>query len=200
MTQSINFPVAGSSTQCGVDGSEMAYVSKINRAGTALLYSSYLECGFSWGSAIAVDGGGRAYVVERTNSPILKILNPTGDKVLYSAGIPGSLGTAIALDPSGNAYIASFNGGVIVSKFNNVGKLQYFNNLSTRGYPNAIAVDASGSAYVAGTAYDPGFPITKNAYQSTCVGNTTFGCGFVTKLSPSGKNIILLHLLRSSGS
>ena len=195
MTESINFPVVHPVLTCesGVNGTEMAFVSKINAAGTALLYSSYLgSCSDSWSTGIGVDSGGRAYVVVFVSGSdsSLKVLSPAGDSVVYSSGIAGTEGTAITLDSSGNAYVASWDGGVVVEKFNSSGVPQYVHSVSITGYPNAIAVDASGSAYVAGTAYDPGFPITKNAYQTTCAAAVGFGCGFVTKLSPSGKDVV----------
>jgi uncharacterized repeat protein (TIGR01451 family) len=193
-TQSVNFPVAGTGASCagnGGDGTEMTFVSKINAAGTALLYSSYLQCGLSWGTAIAVDGAGRAHILEtiNANASYLTVLSPAGDSKHYETGLPG-IGTAIALDSAANAYVAGYWQGMFVTKFDRLGVPVYYNNFSSTGYPSAIAVDASGAVYITGSGYDPGFPVAKNAYQTTCAAVQGWGCGVVTKLSPSGQSIV----------
>ena len=109
-----------------------AFVGKINAAGTAFIYSTYLGgpqtdySGFKTG--IAADSAGRAYVVGYTlgsGFPTTKsayqptgfagnlnaffsVLSPTGDSLVYSTYL-GDQGfgraEAIALDNAGNAYI-----------------------------------------------------------------------------------------------
>lgn len=49
-----------------------AFVSKLNATGSAILFSSYLASNeAAFGSAVAVDGAGKAYVVGATGSPAL---------------------------------------------------------------------------------------------------------------------------------
>ena len=60
-------------------------------------------------------------------------------------------------------------------------------------YAEGIAVDSSGDAYIAGNTSSTNFPTTTNSYQPTCVdckGGTSYGEGFVTKLSPDGSALI----------
>lgn len=126
-TEAINFPIAGAvqaSNQGGVD----VIVAKLNSAGTALIYATYIG-GKSddKGAAIAVDNLGQAYVTGSTSSTnfplvlsnraslggstaafVLK-LNATGNTLLYSGYLGGTtyeVGTAIAVDALSNAYIA----------------------------------------------------------------------------------------------
>src|SRR5438552_1638880 len=68
-TTSTNFPTA-SPLQSAKAGFTDAFVSKLNAAGSALLYSTYLGGGFgdNYGLGIAVDAAGAAYVTGRTNS------------------------------------------------------------------------------------------------------------------------------------
>jgi uncharacterized repeat protein (TIGR01451 family) len=116
----------------GVTGS---FVSKINAAGTALVYSTFLgsDIGFTFAYGIAVDAAGRAYVVGTTDAGLpvknayqstyagdgdafLTAFSPAGNSLIYSTYLGGNdpvyadYGFAIALDGSGNAYITGNSG------------------------------------------------------------------------------------------
>ncbi len=108
-----------------------AFVAKLNVAGSALAYATYVGgARFDTGKGVAVDGSGSAYITGETNStnyPVknanqpanasapgpndsdsfLTKLNPSGSDTVYST-YNGSntydTGTDIAVDPSGNAY------------------------------------------------------------------------------------------------
>src|SRR5207253_2112408 len=71
-TSSGNFP-AVNAVQAhvnGFTGATHVFVSKINAAGTALVYSTYLGGSrLDFAGAIAVDRAGAAYVTGQTNSP-----------------------------------------------------------------------------------------------------------------------------------
>jgi hypothetical protein len=97
-----------------------AFVSKLNPAGSALVYSTFLG-GNDGGGAIAVDSASNAYVVGYGNLPLqspfevkgggfLSKLNPAGNSLLYSTQLGGIFGldsaTGIAVDSFGNAYVA----------------------------------------------------------------------------------------------
>src|ERR1700676_5491917 len=74
-TQSTNFPGTSTSTiQSAYRGGDDAFVTKINAAGSALVYSTYLGgSGSDYGYGISVDSSGNAYVSGFTQSP-----NPPG--------------------------------------------------------------------------------------------------------------------------
>ncbi len=152
-TQSTNFPVVNAFQGTG-PSSELVknvFVSKINAAGSALVYSTYLDCDASVGcsgSQIAVDSAGRAYVVGYTGpgfpvksayqsnyggggDAFLTVFSPAGNSLVYSTylGGPGSdSGIAIALDSSANAYITG---------------------TSDVGFPTLHSIKAQGDVYVA---------------------------------------------------
>jgi photosystem II stability/assembly factor-like uncharacterized protein len=66
-TASIDFPLVGAQSNLG--GSGDIFVTKINPAGTAILYSTYLGGGNSEsGRGIAVDASGNAYITGETDS------------------------------------------------------------------------------------------------------------------------------------
>jgi hypothetical protein len=147
-----------------------AFVSKLNAAGSALVYSTYLGGNGAdvsigsqvrGGNLIAVDAAGNAYV--------------TGDT--DSTNFPVSAGAfqAVRGSSSGNAY---------VTKFSPTGARLYSTYLGGTGGDSghAIAVDASGSAYVTGTTNSSDFPTTAGAYSRT----SCFGCFFVTKMNATG--------------
>ena len=115
------------------DGHPTSFVAKINAAGTALLYSTYLGGSLTSTRGIAVDGSGRAYVVGTTSgagtiptknafqskpngdsSAFLTVLGAAGNTLVYSTYLGGAGwadGRAIALDSSSNAYITGMTGG-----------------------------------------------------------------------------------------
>ena len=212
-TWSTDFPVVHPVQGSWHGTNTTVFVSKINAAGTALLYSTFLGQK-GGGSGIAVDAAGRAYVVGFTgpglpvknayqttggdSTAFLTVLGSAGNTLVYSTYFgrtPGSA-NAVASDASGNAYITgavtiSPGGGIFVAKFNNVGVLRYSKYLvgGLYGEPTAIAVDASGSAYITGWTYDSKFPVTAIAFQSTCRACPSHSNAFVTKLSPAGDRL-----------
>ena len=125
-TAAIDFPTTAEAFQTNYGGGD-AFVAKLNPAGTALIYSTYLN-GAS-GNGIAVDSDGSAYVTGEaytTNFPttsgafqtvptgfdaFVTKLNPAGSALTYSARFGGNLddfGRGIALDAAGNAYITGW--------------------------------------------------------------------------------------------
>ena len=126
---STNFPTTAGSFQPAISGDlgyTDAFVTKINAAGSAIVYSTYLGgSGPDVALGVAVDANGSAYVIgeeQSTNFPstagafqtpqfdwdvfVVK-LNPTGSALTYAShfGSEGAdHGLAIALDAAGNAY------------------------------------------------------------------------------------------------
>jgi hypothetical protein len=131
-TSSYNFPTTPGAVQMVYSGgSDDAFVAKLNGTGSALLYATYLGGSrVDYGSAIAVDAAGKAYVTGYTesydfpttpgaiqpvniagSSAFVIQLNATATSLLYSTflgGSNGAAGTSIALDNSGNAYITGY--------------------------------------------------------------------------------------------
>ena len=137
LTQSSDFPTASpyQSALFGVAGSnEGVFVSKLNPAGSALVYSTYLGGGYyvtnqyDQGYGIAVDSNGAAYVTGLTgsgnfptvgslqpnNGPFVTMFNPAGSALVFSTLLGGTggggAGTGIAVDASGNVYATGYTG------------------------------------------------------------------------------------------
>ncbi len=179
-TNSLNFPVTvGSSIQSSCCGPQDIFVTKLNPAGTAIVYSTYLGgSGDDMGRGIAVDAAGSAYVNGFTRSPNFPVVGSLIQSMLGS-----SFGDAfvIKLNPTGTALIYS----------------TYLCG-STDNYGLGIAVDAAGSAYVTGFTYSSNFPGTAgSSIQNTSGGSMD---AFVTKLNPTGTAFVYSTYLGGTGS
>jgi hypothetical protein len=175
-TASTDFPTMNPS-QPGNGGQYDAFVSKINPAGSALVYSTYLGGSSSdGGQGIAVDAEGNAYITGGTTSTDFPTMNP------FQAFLDGSDDAFVTkLNSTGSALIYStYLGG------------------SGAGSGSGIAVDVSGDAYVTGFTSSTDFPVTPGAFQTKC-GGTCLGNAFVTKVSPKGSALIYSTYLGGSG-
>ena len=191
-SSSTNFPVTPGSFQPTYGGGPYdAFVAKLNPAGTALVYSSYLGGGTSEaggyaldaGSAIAIDGAGNAYVTGSTDSNNF----PTTAGAFQTAYFrncceyPPFHGFVTKINPSGSALVYS----------------TYLGGGNADG-GSAIAVDASGSAYIAGGTSSIDFPTTPGAVQSHFASG--FRDTFLTKLNPAGTALVYSTFLGGGGS
>ncbi|MDP8980916.1 MAG: SBBP repeat-containing protein [Acidobacteriota bacterium] len=196
--------------QCGD-----VFVTKLNAAGTALVYSTYIGgSGEDSGMQIGVDAAGNAVVLGTTrstdfpstdgalqpvgNGPGLAAfvfkLDPAGSKLLYSTGVQG-FPSALAVDTTGNAYIGRENrtatgGAVVIDKLNSQGTaLVYsfsFGGGGGEDAPRSLALDSSGAVYVAGVTHSIDFPVSPDALQRT---NTAYA-NFIAKVNPAGTAVV----------
>jgi len=167
-TDSDEFPALNaveSSNQGGVD----AFVAKLNPAGTALLYATYLGgLDSDRAAGIAVDSSGCAVITGSTQSPGFPILNA------FQETLSGSSDSFVTkLNATGNGLVFStFLGG------------------SAQASGNAVALDTAGNIYVTGNTNSVNFP-TLNAYQAAIHGTQN---AFLVKLSPAGNLIYGTYL------
>ncbi len=146
-TDSPNFPTMNpipSSQGTGID----AFVTKLNPAGTALVYSTYLGGSQTDdGTAIAVDPNGVAFLTGWTSSPDF----PTVGAIQSTPNVlTGEENAFVAqINASGSALVYSLYVGGTGSDF---------------GY--GIAIDGNDNAYVVGTTTSADFP-NDEAFQST---------------------------------
>jgi len=195
-TQSGDFPFITGSFQAKNNGYEVgnpnAFVTKLNPAGSAPVYSTYLggsgtNYGGDYGLAIALDSSGDAFV--------------TG--VAYSTDFPVTTGAFQSANKNttkhGNAFVTEVNAGgtalVYSTYLGGSGSLNYGDNGS------GIAVDSSGNACVTGTAYSTDFPVTVGADQPKNKGaNNQNQTAFVTKVNAAGSALAYSTYLGGSGS
>jgi len=191
--------------KAGTNGT--AFVAKLNSAGSALIYSTYLGGGGGdVATAIAVDGSGDAYVAGFTHSTDFPTC-PTRQPAQTDACDPSNTTTTLQTTLTGgqNAFVA---------KLNPTGSALLYSTYlggSSVAAAYAIAVDSSGDAYVAGATNSPDFPTcpTKqpsqtdacassggNTLQTTNKGNNAL----VAKLNSTGSALLYSTYLGGSGS
>lgn len=178
-TWSDDFPITPGAfdiTYSGAFFGRDIFVVKLNAAGSALSYATFLgEDGDEQGDAIAVDGSGNAYLTGYTE--------------------------AEAFPATSGAFDFVYNGGrdVFVAKLNAVGSsLHYATFLGGSGdeQGTGIAVDGSGYVYVTGATESDGFPTTVGAFDVTPNGGYD---AFVAKLNKTGSSLVYATLLGGGG-
>ena len=151
------------------------FVTKLNPAGTAIVYSTLVGGSISnQGWDIALDSAGAAYVTGNTRSTDFPTVNPIQATL---KGVQDSF--AFKLNPAGTALVYStYLGGTGPGD-------------SERG--RGVAVDSAGNAYLTGDTQSNDFPLTAGAFQTTRGG--AHDDVYVTKLNASGTAIIYSTLI-----
>ncbi len=187
-TDSTDFPTTAGAFQT-TNAGITAFVTKLNPAGSGLLYSTYLGgSGDDSASGIAVDAAGNAYVTGFT----------------LSTDFPTTAGAFQTVNPGGVSGVSAF-----VTKLNPAGSgllySTYLGGSSTQSgltqSGNGIALGAAGNAYVTGYTVSTNFPTTAGAFQTTFAGGDGYlGDAFVTKLNPAGSGLLYSTYLGGSGA
>ena len=137
------------------------FVAKINAAGSALVYSTYLG-GSSVDSSlgIAVDSAGNAYAAGFTQSSDFPVTASA-----FRSTLKGSQdGTLTKLDPNGASLLYS----------------TYFGGRA-KDQALKVALDGSARAYITGFALSNDLPTTPGAFQTVFGGGTGRGDAYVAK-------------------
>jgi hypothetical protein len=177
-TRSNDFPTVNAFQPTFGGGNEDAFVAKINPAGSALVYSTYLGGSGSEGnlSRIALDSAGDAYVVGSTDSTDF----PTASAIQSARAGPGDNAFVTKLNAAGNGLIYStYLGG----------------NSLNLGF--GIAVDSSGTAFVAGQTWSGNFP-TVNPFQGSLRGTDDAFIAKITEPPPVQLNAVVSRKVHGS--
>jgi hypothetical protein len=176
-TPSANFPTTAGAFQGILGGLTDVFVTKLDPAGSALVYSTYLGgAGTENDRGIAVDAAGSAFLVGDTTSANL----PTTAGAFQTTLAGQTDAFVTKLDPAGSALAYStYLGGTRAD--------QAF----------SIALDAlpNPNAYVAGRTSSTNLPTTAGAFQTTPAGQTD---AFVAKLDPAGSTLVYSTYLGGS--
>lgn len=180
-TTSPDFPTTSGIVQSGLRGPANVFVTKLNAAGSQLVYSTYLGgsngTGDS-GQAIAVDSDGNAYIAGVATSTNFPTVNSIQSALRSSAGNA----FVAELDPNGAGLLYS----------------TYLGGTGAAGdQANGIAVDGAGNAYVVGTTSSTDFPL-QAAFQSTL--KSSVSNAFVSKITAGGGALIFSTYLGGSGA
>ena len=170
---STDFPTTAGAFQSSKKGGYDAFVTKLNSAGSGLVYSTYLGSGttgvdYDGGRGIAIDAAGNAYLA----------------------------GVAMANDfPTVNAVQPSFGGSIdgFATKLNSAGFPVYSTYIggNDRDEARALAIDSAGNLYLTGYADSLNFPV-HNAIYPIHQGDRD---AFITKLNAAGSAYVYSSFL-----
>ena len=203
---SSDFPVTPGAYQstnlAAANESANAFVTKLNPAGTALVYSTYLGgSGNDTANAMAVDSAGNVYAAGQTSSTDFPVTAGAFQTTNHASN-NGPNAFVTKLNPAGTALVYSTylggSGGVI----NLMSTLAMWGGDVATG----LAIDSSGNAYLTGSTASTNFPVTEGAYQTTnndqppCVGGCIGGYNaFITELSSAGSALVYSTYLGGNG-
>ena len=183
MTASSNYPTTPGAYDVSFNGgAQDGYVTRLNAAGSALLYSTFLggsavDC---YDASIAIDASANTYIVGNTTSTDF----PT---------TPG------AFDVSYNGAGSNNWGDVFVTKMNATGSgIIYSTFIGGSGDEEALnmALDRIGNVYFTGMTTSTNYPIIIGAVDSTFNGGTDV---MVTRLNANGALLTYSTFLGGSG-
>ena len=175
-TGSDDFPVTPGSWQTSRAGGSDAFVTKLNMAGSGLVFSTYLGgTGEEFATGLAIDAGGSVYVAGETSSADFPVT--PGAFQTANAGAEDSFLTK--LDPSGAV-------------------LAYSTYLGGSGADPGrdVAVDPFGNAHLAGITESGDFPTTAGAFQEVFGGARDV---YVAKIDPTGSHLLYSTFLGGGG-
>jgi uncharacterized protein (TIGR03437 family) len=187
-----NTGVSTATPNCNTSDSNV-FVTKLNPTGTGLVYSTFLGGYANWayGTAIAVDSAGRAYVAGNEDDIC------QSSTYTFRSCFPTTTGAVITGDKTGGrspqyAFVAVFDatgahllystlfGGMDFTCDNGCGDI----------WTTGIAVDAAGYFYLVGETKAGNLPTTVGAYQTSAAPMYSPGSalyadrGFVAKFNP----------------
>src|SRR3990172_3478393 len=172
------FPTIPGSLDTTFNGVQDAFVTRLNAAGNALEYSTFLGSGGTdRGNAIAVDAANRAYVTGVTDNGGL-ILFPT---------------TAGSFDTTFNGVQDAF-----VTRLNAVGTMLEYSTFLGGAFEDVgrgIAIDGVGNAYITGDTRSDNFPTAGSPFQAA---RARLQDAFVTKLNATGTGLVYSTYLGGS--
>ncbi|MBK8901303.1 MAG: SBBP repeat-containing protein [Anaerolineaceae bacterium] len=210
----------------GIAGYNDLFVTKINAAGTAVIYTTILGgSGSDEPAGVAVNGSGsKTWVTGTTTSDNLPTFNafqptPGGgvDAFVMQFNSTGGLafssyygggfydaGEDIALDSAGNAHLVGSIWGGFFAKINGQTYQNEYERMisgqEATGY--GIALDSQNNIYVTGKIRSDSWP-TVNPVQSTCGAYDNWTCSddaFVVKLPPTGDDLLFSTYLGGSAA
>ncbi|MBN2491064.1 MAG: SBBP repeat-containing protein [Planctomycetes bacterium] len=162
------------------NGSDDAFVAKVNAQGTALVYCGYLGgSGGDYGHAVAVDAGGHAYVVGNTTSNEQTFPAAVGPDLTHNGGSYDAFVAKVNAAGTGLVYCGYVGG-------------------ASGDYGYGIATDAAGNAYVTGRAdsNEQTFPVGIGPDLTHNGGIDTF----VAKVNAAGTGLVYCGYLGGASS
>ncbi|HEY6389843.1 MAG TPA: SBBP repeat-containing protein [Bryobacteraceae bacterium] len=174
-TDSSNFPVSAGVVQSSNAGGSDAFVTKLNAAGSAIAFSTYLGgASNELGNAIAIDSSQNVYLAGAT----------------ASVDFPVSAGAfQIALAASYDAFVTKLNSSATAVVFST-----YLGG-SGSDQATALTLDSSGTVWLTGSSSSTNFPLLNAVYAQPSGGNDAF----VVNLNSAGNGLLFSSYFGGSG-
>lgn len=171
-TAATNFPVVNPIQPAnGGGGRSDIFVTKINPAGTAIVYSTYIGgSAGELGHGIDVDAAGNAYVT----------------------GVTGGVTGANNFPTTPGAFDRTFNSPdeAVLLKISSAGNTLVYSTYTTAANALEVKVDkTTGEAYIAGNAGGV-LVTTPGAFRETCQPSPCSGNGFISKFNSTGSALV----------
>ena len=170
LSDETTFPVAVGPDLTHNGGECDAFVAKVNANGAGLLYCGYIGgSAYDYGSGIAVDGAGSAYVTGSTHSRDGTFPVEVGPDLTFNGSTTDAFVAKVSAAGTGLVYCGYIGG-------------------SESDYGNGIAVDGSGNAYVTGqtNSTESNFPV---AVGPDLTHNGRYDA-FVAKVNANGAGLV----------
>jgi RHS repeat-associated protein len=166
-TRSSDFPdVGGVGSPSPVDN-DTPFITKLNAAGTAIVYTAFFGEG-GRALTVALDAGGSAYVTGYATPfgfPASRRIGPTA----VSSGL-GAFVVKLAPDGASLTYSTMITSDVTTQ-------------------PAGFTLDAAGSVYLTGFFLGTEFPTTPGAFKTQVTAANGVESSFLLKLTPDGQNL-----------
>ncbi|HWZ31092.1 MAG TPA: SBBP repeat-containing protein [Bryobacteraceae bacterium] len=175
-TTSTDFP-SRSAAQSRYGGMRDAFVTKLDGATGAIVYSTYIGgSDKELANLIKVDASGNAYIIGSTHSMDFPVTNRA-----FQNTLKGQYAAFVAkLNPAGNGLVyATYLGG------------------STGTIARGFDLDPQGNVYIAGATNSGDFPVKGTGFGSFKSAGID---GFITKLNPDGSQIVYSGFLGGKGT
>jgi hypothetical protein len=169
-----------------------AFIAKLNPAGSALVYMTYLGgANEDIADAITVDGSGNAYVTGMTRSSDFPTVNAVQP-------VPG--GSSCGAPPCSDAFVAKLNASgdslVFATYLGGSGnENSSLIDVGTRSSKLGIALDDAANIYVTGVTESDDFPVVGGAFTA----RAGLSDVFLTKLRADGQAILYSTYLGGGG-
>jgi hypothetical protein len=172
-TTSSDFPTTAGAFDTSYNGRTDAFVVKMNALGTGLTYATFLGSNYGdYGTAIAVDEAGSAYVTGWTGSSDFPT---TAEAFDQSCGTDGNCNFD-GQNRYEDAFVVKVNAGGVGLAY-----ATFLGGSSGDGRYSGIAVDGAGNTYVTGPTRSFDFPTTAGAFDVSYNGG--YSDAFVAKIS-----------------
>jgi len=165
-TTSPTFPIPTGGTAPTLNGPNDVFITKLNTAGSALLFTTYVGgSGTESVAGVDVDSGFNVAIAGTTNSTDFPVVNNFQTPTLAAT----NHAFVTEVDASGTTLLYStYLGG------------------DGADLATGVAVDVKNKIYVTGTTASKDFPVTTGAFQLTSLGDNQF---FLSKIDPSTSGV-----------